>query len=350
MVLIIVLVVIVPLPLLYLYRYRIRKRLGVNPALYRASTEPPKDLDQTQIHVLKHLHGSRILPLVTLFQLAEKKLIKFVQVNDKELYVRAENSSEVPKLKPWEAELFEIISGEVEIKLKDLYRKLIDRAYVSEVRERALETLIKKGYIPDHPSNMGLKQTGITLLTFISTSILLIALAYSLLIAALLMIGIVALTITILYAVAIKFISVHRTRQGEIELLKARGYVNYLNARLSSIIDSSDEDRIIDTLNAVINNNFSWIIAINGIKAFTKLKKLSKAITKRWKGSNMIIYWYPFWLYYAPSRAKGIGSLDDLAKTLSNISTIFMRSGGGFVGGVGGVGGGAGGGGAAGVG
>lgn len=348
-----ILIIITPIPLLALYRYRIKKRIGINNKLYSSSTEPPRDLDETQIHVLKSPYTSRILPLVTLFQLARKKLIKFIQSTN-EIYIRAESTNRINELKPWESELLEVISRKDKIKLKDLYKELNEEAFLSRTKDRILEILVKKNYFPDYPSKMGLKQAIITLLTLMLTSILLIIIGNLSLIASLLINGSILFIIAIICAIAVKILSIHRTRQGELTLLKAKAYVKYLESRLKNIINLQDKNKIIEALNLAISNNFSWIIAINEIKAFKRLKELSKILTKQKKTNKewLIIYWHPFWLHYTSTKGETL-TLGNLAETLSNLSSIFIKSGSGFISGgsgVSGISGTAGGGGTAGVG
>ncbi len=346
-----VILIAVTAALLILYRRKVTSIYRDVKNMYVSSTSPPEDLDSSETHILRTLRKSALLPLVTLFQLAEKKLITFVQLNEKDLAVKL-NENAVDNTKPWERDLLSNIKDGEVIKIKDLYNRLSKRATLGKIYLDIIKSLTKKGLIPDWPSNMGLSQAAKTLI-LLPIAIIITIYGYVQLIAGLFAIGVISITLVVMGAVLVKTLSVHRTREGEIKLVKAKAYANFLESQLNMLPNYDDSEKIIETLDKVISHNFSWIIAIKGINAFRKLKKLSKLLLKKWRKDQTIAYWYPVWLstsHTTPSGFKesGLITLNDLAITLSNISTIFMRSGTAFAGGgIGGFGGGGGGGGGA---
>jgi len=352
--LLIILTVVVSLFSVGLYAINERSKYSVKDSSIIVTVTAPTEIDAAEACVLAKLNMPKILPLVILFQLAEKGFIKFKKTKRKtRIEIQKWDREDIESLKPWEREIFSRLVREgMTPNLRSVLRNMEIspdwNAARTEAYSSIVDSLISKGLIPGDPSEIwrpAVKRT----LWFVIIPVFLMVLGYLSLIYAIFITGVSSLFMVMLSAYLVKKISVHRTRSGELVYQRAKYYVRELEKRLNNIMSLGQLNTVSRELRDIFTYGFTWLLALESLSVFKILENIWKELKRRYKRSEMP-YWYPHW--FSSTSSRNINSIHSIKLFINSFKpalTIVARSIplssasggiGGFSGGIGGAGGG----------
>jgi len=357
----ILLTIITPALLIGLYAKREKSKYSVREYSLIATGVAPNEIDAAEACVLSKLTMPKTLPIVILFQLAEKGYVRF-RKTEKSTFVEILKKKEenIESLKPWEKAIFSRLMQDEIYDLSDLIEDMKWSYDWAKARKEAyssiVDSLINKGLIPGDPSEIW-KPAVKKVLKFALVALGLMFFGYLTLIYGLFITGVSSLFMVILSTYFVKKIAVHRTRSGEFVYQRAKHYARELERRLRNVARSERLNTISREFRDIFTYGFAWLLAIEGLSIFRILEDLWRELSRKYRKERMP-YWYPHW-FSSTSRSdtETIYSLKLFINSFKPAFTIITRSAsaitargvGGISGGIGGIGG-AGGGGSAGVG
>lgn len=278
---------------------------------------PPSKTDPIEISFLRNPLDNVSKFLTILVSLASKGFLSFTQ-KDEEVYINLAREFSGAGLPVWESTILQSVK-EGSMSLKELF-KIVQKDVFPET-DKALSKSLgeKKLIVPNYKKKLSKVSRDMKILIILALISGILHLAIGVLINSLTPV-VAGLIILFPGTFGLAYIGRKvstRTKEGEIEYKHAQAFSKRLKDLIENALKASSLDTAIIRIREILNNQFTWIVAVDGIAAFKLLKKIDSSLKKKWGTLPGTMSFYPDWL-----KIQDVDKFNAYLDKLSSLSSL----------------------------